>query len=112
MVGVPSGVQDLHRDFAALGVHGIGHMLVFRSLSSSREFSRKRFNATHPIRRVATCDNQTDITPGTLGKVGRKTVVFVAVFEPCVHGAHKHAVLECRKSEIERGEEVRVLGID
>ncbi len=111
MVGITSGMQDLHRDLAVLGMHRICYLLMLLRLSSSSEFSCEWLYTTNSVRRVTASNNQTNITPGTLGKVGCEAVMFVAVLEPGVHGAHEDSVLERRETEVERGEQVRVLGV-
>ena len=111
MVGITSGMQDLHRDLAAVRMHSVCYLAVLFRFSSSGEFSRERLYTTHSVRRVTASNDQTNITPGTLGKVGREAVVFVAVLEPGVHGAHEHPVLERRETEVERGEQVWVLSV-
>ena len=111
MIAITPGVQNLHRNLAAFIVHGICHLPMLRSFAPGSKLPRERFYPTRPVRRVTTRDNQTDIAPGALGKVGRKTVVFIAVFKSSVHGAHQHPVFQCCEAEIERGEEVWVLAV-
>ena len=67
MVGITPGVQNLHRDLAALGMHGVCHLAVPYSFSSSRELPRERFYPPSPVRRITTRNNQTDLTSSTLG---------------------------------------------
>jgi len=86
-------VQNLHCDLAAFGMDGIGYLAMFFCLGLGGKFSGKRLHPTGTVRRVTAGDNQADITPGTLGEVGRKSIVFVTVFEPGVHGAHEDPVL-------------------
>ena len=109
MVAITPGVQNLHRDLAALGMHRFGHLAVLCSLAPSGKFAGERFYPASPVRRVTARDNQTDITPGAFGKVGRQTVMFVAVFKPRVHRAHEHPVLQRCEAKIEWGEKVGVL---
>jgi hypothetical protein len=42
MVGVAAGVQDLHADAAALGVHRIGHESMARNVAAFRSACRQR----------------------------------------------------------------------
>jgi hypothetical protein len=104
-------MQDLHRDFAALGMHGVRDFAVLVRFSSGGEFSRKRFYAACAVRRVAARDDQADFAPCALGKIGREAVVLVAVLESGVHGAHEHPVLQCDETEVEGSEKVGVLGV-
>ncbi len=99
-------MQNLHRYLATLGMHRVRHLLMLCRFSAGGEFSCEWLNPANSVWRVTARDNQTDITAGALGKVGRKTVVFVAVFKPCVHGAHEHPVFQRCEAEVEWGEQV------
>ncbi len=102
-------MQNLHRDFAALGMHCICNVSVLCRFSPRGEFPRERFDPAGAVWRITTRNDQPDITPGTLGKVRRETVVFVAVFEAGVHRAHEYPVLQRCEAEVEWGEEVGVI---
>ena len=81
-------------------------------LAAGGQFAGERFDPAGPVRRVAARDDQADVASGALGEIGRQAVVFVAVFESGVHGAHEHAVLQGRETEVEWGEQVWVIRID
>jgi hypothetical protein len=91
-------------------MHCAGNLLMLFRLTAGRKFSREWFDAANPVRRVTASNDQTNITPGPLGKVGRKAIVLVAVLEPGVHGPHEHAVFQGRETQVEWGEEVRISG--
>jgi hypothetical protein len=100
MVGIASGVQNLHCDFAVLGMHCAGNLLMLLRLTAGREFSREWFDAANPVRRVTASNDQTNVTPGPFGKVGREAIMFVSVLESGVHGPHEHAILQRREAQV------------
>ena len=111
MVGITPGMQNLHRDLATLGMHSIRHLSVLCRFSPGGEFPRERLDPPGPVWCITARDDQTDIAPGPLGKIGRETVVFVAVFKPGMHRAHEYPVLQRREAEIEWSKQVRVSGV-
>ncbi|EEF93693.1 hypothetical protein CATMIT_01673, partial [Catenibacterium mitsuokai DSM 15897] len=42
MIAVAAGVQDLHADAAAVGVHGAGHLLVLGRFPRPAELAAER----------------------------------------------------------------------
>jgi hypothetical protein len=79
--------------------------------SARAELSCEWLYAAGSVWRVATRDNQTDVASSTLGKVGGETIMFVAVFEAGVHGAHEHAVLQGGEPEIQWCEKMWIISV-
>jgi hypothetical protein len=92
-------------------MHCAGNLLMLVHLTAGSEFSREWFDAANPVRGVTASNDQTNVTPGPFGKVGRKAIMFVAVLEPGVHGAHEHAILQRRETQVEWGEKVWISGV-
>ena len=108
MIGITPRVQNVHRDLAVLGMHGVGHLAVLCRFPARCELSSERLYPASTVRRVTTRDDQANITSRTLGEVSRETVVFIAVFKACVHRAHEHPVFQRSETEVEWSEEVGV----
>ena len=108
MIGVPSRVQDLHRDLATFGVHSISKDAVLAGFAAGRELAGKRFYPAGAIGCVAARDDQTDLAAGAFGEIGCEAIVLVAILEPRVHGTHKHTVPERRETEVQWREEMWV----
>ena len=101
-------MQDLQRDLAAFLVYGVGHDAVTACGAMRGQAPGKRLGPPGNVGRKAARDDQANITARAFGKVGGQAVEVVAVFQPGVHRAHQHAVLERGEAEIKRGKQARV----
>ena len=112
LVAVASGVQDLHRDLAAFLMHGGGQAAVIAQVEGTVQGAAERQQPAAAVRRNAAGDDQAGAAPGALAEVGRQLrVVVEAVFQPGVHRAHDHAVAQGGEAEVERRQQVRIVGI-
>ena len=111
VVGVAAGVQDLQRDPAALGVHGVRDRGgAARPAPGSDSCDAARLEPAGDVRREAAGDDQRRrrrgrarrSTPRACSKSARP------VLEAGVHRAHEDAVAQRREPEVQRGEQVRV----
>ncbi len=91
-------------------MHDVRHLPVFPRLLGGTQLAGERLDPAGSVRRIAARYDQADVTARTLGKVGCQAIVLVAVFEPRMHRAHEHAVLQRGEAEVERSKEVRVVG--
>ena len=111
VIGVAPRMQDLHRDPAALGVHGIGDELVPRDLPGERQLRSLGFEAADEVGRDAAGDHEAHAALRPRRVERRHPRVAVGRFlEARVHRAHQRAVLERREAEVERRQEVGVGG--
>ncbi len=109
MKRIPPRVQDLQRDLAALGVHGVGDDPVARDLPRKRQLRRLRLQPTRQVGRDAARHDEPDAAARARRvERGHPREAVGRLFEARVHRAHQHAVLERRETEIERGEQVRI----
>ena len=109
MIGVAAGMQNLQRNLPTLSMHCPGNFPMLRCFAGGCEFAGKGFHPAGPVGCVAACNDQADPAPRSKGHISSQTIMLIAVFEPGVHGAHKHPVFQCRKTEIKRCEQVRIL---
>ena len=66
-------------------MHRVCNLLMLRCLATSGELASEWLDPARSVWCVTARDDQTDTTPGALGKVDRKSVVFVAVLEAWSH---------------------------
>jgi len=109
VISVSARVQYLHRDLAVLRVHGVGDLSMPGGLAARRQLAGERLDPARTVGCVASCDNEADVAARALSEIGSEPIVFVAVFQPRVHGTHEHAVLECREAEIKWRKKMRVV---
>jgi hypothetical protein len=111
LVAVASRVQDLQQDLAALLVHGAGDAAVVRHVAQKIERAAEGQQPALPVGRDAPGDDQPDAAARPLAVERRQLAVVVkTVFEPGVHRAHDHAVLQRGEAEVEGSEQVGVGG--
>ena len=109
MVGIAAGVQDLHADLAAFGVHGVGHETMARHLARIDSLPAKglaqpaRFGAMPPL------TSRPGAAARARGEIGRELrEIARAIFEPGMHRTHDDAVRQAREAQIERGKQAPV----
>ena len=93
MIGIPPGVQYLHRNFPILSMHCFGYSSMFPGLTLSRQLSGEGLHPTRTVGRIAAGNNQSDAAACALREIDRQPLVLVAIFEPRVHGSHEHSIL-------------------
>ena len=110
-VGIAAGVQDLHRDLAALGVDPVGHHRGGCATSSTPNMpAASGKHRAFRVRRDAAGDDEPGPAARARGVVLGHPVPVAALFEAGMHRAHQHAVRQRGEAEVERGEQVRVEG--
>ncbi len=109
VVGVPAEVQDLHRDPAALAVHGFGDDPVLLGLRLGGELGAALVRPARVVGRDAAGDDETH-SPARPGRVERRHALEPALglLQTDVHGAHEDAVGQRGEAQVERGHQVRV----
>src|SRR5450830_1307568 len=108
-VGITTGMEDLHADLAAGGVYGAGHDLVLLRFFVGGQLGRAGIHPTFIVRANAAGDHQAHATTGALGKIGRhafETARFF--FQARMHRAHQGTVAQGGKTQVQRGQQVRV----
>ncbi len=107
MIGVATGVQDLHADAPAFRMHRAGHEPVPGEMPAAAQGPGKRLGPARRVRRDAAGHDQPDAAARAFREVcGELRVVLGAVLEPGVHRAHQHAVRQRREPEVERRQQV------
>lgn len=107
MVAVAPGVQDLHADFATLGMYRLGHFLVLRNMGAVRHAGGEGADPALAVRRNSPRDYEADAAPRPLGEVGSQALETVfRLLQARVHAAHEHPVGQGGEAEVEGGEEV------
>ncbi len=107
-VAVAAGVQDLHGDPPAGGVHGVGHLPVVRHVLRREQARRAGQHRALGVGGHAAGDDQRDLARRALGVEGGDPAPVAVLLEPGVHRAHQHPVRQGDVAEIERREQVRV----
>ena len=109
VVRVPAEVQDLHRDPAALGVHGVGDGPVLLRLGLGGELGAALVRTAPVVGGDAAGDDEADAAAGALGvEGGHPLEAALGLFEADVHRAHEHPVGQGGEPEVERAQQVRV----
>ncbi|MNV35356.1 hypothetical protein D3C71_1268020 [compost metagenome] len=109
-VGITTGVEDLHADLAARLVHRAGHDLVLERFFLGSQLGCAGVNATLVVRADTASDHQAHTTTGTLGEVRRHALEATRLFfQTGVHRAHQGAVAQRGKTQVQRGQQVRVM---
>jgi hypothetical protein len=102
-------VQYLQRYLAVLGMYCVRNLPVPGRFTTSGELACKWLDTTHAIGRVASRNNQSDLTTSPFCKIGFQPIVLIAVFEPRMHRAHQHPVPERREPKVEWRKQMRVI---
>jgi len=109
-VGITTGMQDLHTDLAIGLMHRAGHDLVLFSFFQCGQLGRAGIDATFLVRADAAGHHQADAAAGTLGKIsGHALETTRLLFQTGVHGAHQGTVLQGGETQIQRGQQIRIL---
>jgi len=109
-VAVTPGVQDLQRDLAALGMHGLRDGLMAARGARGRQRTGKGLGPALDIGREAAGHDQPHLAAGPLGEVGRHALeMLAAVLQARVHAAHQHAVLQRREAKVQRREQMGII---
>ena len=111
VVGVTAKVQDLHADLATRVMHRLGHHLVLVGLGLRGHGRATRHGAGAFVGRNATGHDQPHAATRALGiEGGHALEALGGFFQPHVHGAHEHAVLERGEAQIQGREQVGISG--
>ncbi len=111
-IGVAACMQDLHGDLATCIMDTICHSPVVGDVFIRVKAGRPREHTALWVRGHSTRDHQRHIAACALGVKFGNAVPILGFFQPRVHRAHQHAVLERGKPQIERGQKIGVLGHD
>ena len=109
-VGITAGVENLHADLATRLVHRASDDAVLERLFFSCELGRAGIHAALVIRADAASDHQADTATGTFGEVRRHAFEATRLFfQAGVHRAHQGAVAQRGESQVQRGQQMRVM---
>ena len=98
-------MQDLQRDLAALGMHGLGQQPVIAQIEQGVQRAAERQQPALAIRRDAAGNDQADAALRALAEIrGQLRVIPEAVLHAGVHRTHHHAVAQAGEPEVEFGE--------
>lgn len=111
MVGITAGVQDLQRDLAARRVHGLRHHLMPPRRARSRQGAREGLGPARDIGRETARHHQADATLGAFAEVGGQLAQVASVLQAGVHGTHEHAVADLGETEVQRREQMGIVGV-
>ena len=108
MIGVASGMQDLHADAPAGRAHGVRDEAMPGEMPPAAQRAGERLGPAGSIWRDASGDHEPDAAAGAFREIFRELrVVLGAILEAGVHRAHHHPVRQRREPEIERRQEMR-----
>ncbi|MND69392.1 hypothetical protein D3C80_608670 [compost metagenome] len=109
-VGITTGMEDLHADFATGFVHGLGNDAVLISFFRRAQLGRTGIHPTLDIRANTAGDHQAYAATGTLSKIGGHALEATGLlFQASVHRSHQGTVAQGGEAQIQRGEQVRVV---
>ncbi len=109
-VGITPGVEDLHADLAPRLVHGTGDDLMLECFFGGGQLGRARIHPALIVRANAARDHQPHAATGALGKIGRHALEAAGFFlKAGVHRTHQGTVAQRGKTQVQRGQKVRVL---
>lgn len=109
VVGVPAEVQDLHRDPAALAVHGLGDGPVLLGLRVRGELGAALGGPPLLVGRDAAGHDQAHSPARPLRVEGGHALeAALGLLQADVHGAHQHTVGQGGEAQVERVQQVRV----
>lgn len=103
-------MEDLHTDLAARLVHRAGDDLVLERFFLGGQLGRAGIHPALIVRADTASDHQANTTPGTFGKIRRHAFETAGLFfQASVHRAHQGAVAQRGKTQVQRGQQVRVM---
>ncbi|MNH07771.1 hypothetical protein D3C79_671690 [compost metagenome] len=109
-VGITTGVEDLHADLATGFMHRFGHDAVFIGFFRRAQLGSAGIHPALHVRADAAGHHQADAATGALGKIGRHALETAGLFfKAGVHRAHQRAVAQGGETQVQRGEQMRVL---
>ena len=110
-VGITPGMEDLQTDLAAGLMHRVGDDTMLVGFGLGGQLGRAGIHPALVVWRDTAGHHQTDAATGALGKVGRHALETAGLFlKAGVHRAHQGAVAQRGETQVERGQQVRVLG--
>ena len=108
--GIAPEVQDLHRDLAALGMHGLRDDAMVRGLFLVHQYGAPLHGPGTFVGSDAAGDDQAHFAARAFGIERRHALEPIGdLFESDVHGAHEHAVLEDGEAQVQRGAQAGVM---
>ncbi|MCY1403480.1 hypothetical protein D9M71_186640 [compost metagenome] len=111
VIGIATGVEDLHADLAVGFMHRTGDDAVLLRLFHRGQLGRAGVDAAFCVRADAAGDHQADTTTSTLGEIGGHALETVGfLFQAGVHGTHQGAVAQGGEAQVEGREQVGVSG--
>ncbi|MNZ53950.1 hypothetical protein D3C78_718410 [compost metagenome] len=109
-IGITPGVEDLHADLAARLVHGPGDDLMLERFLLGGQLGGTGINAALVVRAYTAGDHQANTTARALGEVRRHALEATRFFfKAGVHRAHQGTVAQRSKTQVQRGQQVRVV---
>ncbi|MNP61763.1 hypothetical protein D3C76_1569810 [compost metagenome] len=103
-------MEDLHADLAARLVHRAGDDAVLERFFLGGQLGRAGIHAALVVRANTAGDHQADTATGTLGEVRRHALETAGLFlKAGVHRPHQGAVAQRGESQVQRGQQVRVM---
>ncbi|MND91107.1 hypothetical protein D3C80_832180 [compost metagenome] len=112
VIGVATGMEDLHADLAVRFMHRAGHDAVLLRLFHRGQLGRAGVDAAFGIRADAAGHHQADAATGTLGEIGGHALETVGfLFQAGVHRPHQGTVAQGGEAQVEGCEQVRVTGV-
>ncbi|MNY59806.1 hypothetical protein D3C86_1962880 [compost metagenome] len=91
-------------------MNGTGDDTVLERLFFGRQLGRTGIHATLVVRADTAGDHQADTATGALGKIGGHALEATRLFfQTGVHRAHQGAVAQRGKTQVQRGQQVRVM---
>ena len=109
-VGITARVEDLHGDLAACLVHTVGHDAVVGDILVGGHHRCPRQHGAFKVGANAASDHKRHFASRPFRVKLCHTVPVFGFFQPCVHRAHEHAVLERGKAQIKRFQKMGVVG--
>ena len=108
MIGIATGVQDLHADAPAGRADGVGDEPMPGEMPAAAQRAGEGLGPACGVRRDAAGDHEPDAAAGAFREIFRELRIVVgAILEAGVHRAHQHPVRQRREPEIERRQEMR-----
>ncbi len=103
-------MEDLHADLAASLVHRAGDDAVLERFFLGGQLGCAGVHATLVVRADTAGDHQADAATSTFGEVRRHAFEATRFFfKASVHRAHQGAVAQRGESQVQRGQQVRVM---
>ncbi len=109
VIAVPAAVEDLQRDLASRRMDSLRHLAVLAHLPEPAQLRAEGREPPSQVRRDAARDDEPHAARRALCIEGRHLLEAAGLFfEPRVHGAHEHAILQRGEAEIQGFEQARV----